>query len=98
MKTDREKLIELIKEANLSMWGRSGISSAAERRAYLADYLISKGVRIPVRCEECRYAEHLLNAEGTPYELCNIDDETAEYTNNVRQPNGFCSYGERKEG
>ena len=55
MKTDRENLIELIKESNLSMWGKSGIASAAERRAYLADYLISKGVTIPVRCSECRY-------------------------------------------
>ena len=100
MKTDREKLIELI-EFGLAEWWEE------HKKTYdhedeneipsIVDYLISKGVTIPVRCWECRYAEHLLNAEGTPYELCNINDETAEYTNNVRHPNGFCSYGERKE-
>lgn len=85
MKTDREKLIALIKEANLSMWGRSGISSAAERRAYLADYLISKGVTIPVRCEDCAYwdDDNRCNApiNGLVREYTNFDD--------------FCSYGER---
>ena len=80
--TDREKLIELIKEANLSMWGRSGISSAAERRAYLADYLISKGVTIPVRCGECNRR---------------MEDKTCYWWGGRVDDKFFCSYGERRE-
>ena len=91
--TDRERLIGVLRFGASQAYSLDTKEDCEE----LADYLISKGVTIPVRCGECRYAEHLLNAEGTPYELCNINDETAEYTNNVRHPNGFCSYGEMKE-
>ena len=86
--TDREKLIELIKEANLSMWGRSGLSSAAERRAYLADYLISKGVKIPVRCGECCY----YNENG----ICCFPNAVQSFYGCKVKENHFCSYGERR--
>lgn len=42
-----------------------------------------------VHCRECRYAEHLLNGAGKPYELCKYDD-----VDSVRLPDDFCSRGE----
>ena len=51
-----------------------------------AAYLISKGVRIPVRCEDCKHWD-----DGRCE--CNTNGLVREYT----LFDDFCSYGERKE-
>ena len=52
MKTDREKLIEILIEKE------NGLTFEQ-----LADYLISKGVTIPVRCGECEKERECKNAQ-----------------------------------
>ena len=42
----REKLVELIHKARLSMWGKNGLSCELARNSYIADYLISHGVTV----------------------------------------------------
>ena len=44
-----------------------------------------------VRCRDCKNGELLLNAQGAEYVVCELDEH------HVWLPNGFCSYGERKE-
>ena len=40
----REKLVELIHKAKLSMWGKNGLSNEKAQNSYIADYLIAHGV------------------------------------------------------
>ena len=48
MKTNKEKLIEWIMES---------VGGCAKYWAEtIADYIISKGVKIPIRCKECLYS------------------------------------------
>ena len=83
--TDREKLIELL-DMNCGY--------VAEMKAEeLADYLISEGAAIPVRCGECRYYEE--HTQNNYY--CGRAEEFSEIITNWVEPNDFCSYGERKE-
>lgn len=63
MKTDREnreKLIELINEANCK-WHNEFASGGIVK--FISDYLISKGVTIPVRCVECEKERECKNAQ-----------------------------------
>lgn len=46
--TERERLIELLKNVQLPRKAKNPYAS-------LADYLLANGVTIPVRCEECKY-------------------------------------------
>lgn len=78
MKTDRERLEEIFRE---------GLVGKTES-AYLADYLISKGVTIPVRCRECKEAER---DDESEWYLCHYHG--CDYNKGEH----FCSYGERKE-
>lgn len=89
MKTDREKLIELIAECK-DKYPCRGTQDYREFKEYLADYLISKGVTIPVRCGECKYwmGEILGNR-------CKYHSGMEHIT--MMPPEGFCSYGERRE-
>lgn len=50
MKTDREKLIELINEANCKWHNEFASGGIVE---FIAGYLISKWVTIPVMCKDC---------------------------------------------
>ena len=89
--TDREKLIEWIEE-----WRNIPIEDIVNSENYLSDYLISKGVAIPVRCSECEY-----NAINVHPEKATEDDyETVFcylYMSDGFVPTDFCSCGERKE-
>ena len=86
MKTDREKLIEML---DMNCGYVSELKSEQ-----LADHLISKGVRIPVRCEECIhwYPLGLDNLIGDCLRPLGAYEDGIE-TN----ADDFCSYGERKE-
>ena len=77
--TDREKLVELINDVlNYLPWGQVSSHTAKE----LADYLITNGVTIPVRCKECRY----YNEDG---EYCGMWGE-------VRHSEHYCDEGVRE--
>ena len=45
-----------------------------------------------VRCRDCVNGELCLNAQGAEYVVCSMDEH------HVWLPNGFCSYGERRDG
>lgn len=74
--TDKKILVELISDIlNYLPWGQVSSHTAGE----LADYLMDKGVTIPVRCKDCRY----YNDDG---EYCGMWGE-------VRHPEHFCDEG-----
>ena len=56
--------------------------------AELANYLISNGVEIPVRCKDCKHRADALDCGNF---LCN-----RKMIGMVR-PNDFCSFGERED-
>lgn len=88
--TEREKLREVINQ-----WLNDPIpfDETFDYGTMLTDYLISKGVTIPVRCGECRYHEQ--HTQNNYY--CGRAEEFSEIITNWVEPNDFCSYGERKE-
>jgi hypothetical protein len=99
MKTDREKLIELI-EFGLAEWWEE------HKKTYdhedeneipsIVDYLMSKGVTIPVRCGECKqWNPSNARAGNTAEDMQAIGG--CEYSKYLRREKDFCSYGERKE-
>ena len=45
-----------------------------------------------VRCKDCANGELCLNSQGSEYVVCVMDEH------HVWLPNGFCCYGERKDG
>lgn len=59
-----------------------------ETVADIADYLISKGITIPVRCGECIYMEEAYEKNG--FLICPASGMEIMNTD-------FCRYGERKE-
>jgi hypothetical protein len=95
MKTDREKLIEFVNEAHeycntINCIGGEECGYDGQLYCFehlLIDYLISKGVRIPTRCEECIYWDD----NGR----CN--SPTNGMVRDYTLFDDFCSYGERKE-
>ena len=44
-----------------------------------------------VRCKDCKHGEVCCNLQGEEYVVCELDEH------HVWIPNGFCSYGERRE-
>lgn len=93
MKTDREKLIEIIK-----MWNKMDIPEEMNLIESLADVLITQGVTIPVRCSEC---EHWYEPR-----FCILTERTygdclrplGAYEDGIETyEDDFCAYGERKE-
>lgn len=73
--TERERLIELLEIRHFL---------TAETTA---DFLLDNGVRLPVTCGECKYAEK----QGVE-----IVGYHCEKTIVWRMGNDFCSYGERR--
>ena len=74
----REKLIELLED----VW-------SADTWEEIADYLISNGVTIPVRCHECKHWKNEING-------CTEDKRFCDIGFYMVHKNGFCSFGERK--
>lgn len=85
MKTDREKLIGLID--SVRYWG-CGTSEE------IADYLISKGAVIPVRCKDCKYYGITGDQSCEVHSSTRLEDD---YYIVTMEPDDFCGYGERKE-
>jgi hypothetical protein len=85
---DREKLIELIAECK-DKYPCRGSQDYREFKEYLADFLVSKGVTIHVRCWECKHHGQY-TITGNIY---------CKHQNGLTDPKAydFCSYGERKE-
>ena len=84
MKTDREKLTTLLNDfvCTLASCDKPTCNEC------IADYLISKGVTIPVRCGECIYMEEAYEKNG--FLICPASGMEIMNTD-------FCSYGERKK-
>lgn len=63
----------------------------------LADYLLSHGVTIPVRCEDCKYYRNHPN--GLCYQWTEPFINAKGYKGEVHcvEPDDYCSYGERKD-
>lgn len=76
----REKLIELIRKAD-----KEDHESLTQdvHYAFMADFLISNGVTIPVRCKDCK------NWEDGYFGYCTKIHTAMDY-------DGFCSNGERR--
>lgn len=101
MKTDREKLIEFVNEAHeycntINCIGGEECGYDGQLYCFehlLIDYLISKGVTIPVRCGECKYY-------FSDIRKCDLHSEMPdEYSSGFSfkmEPTDFCSYGERE--
>lgn len=77
----REKLVEVMEDTRANAaWHHWGYEESA-------DYLISNGVTIPVRCKDCKH---------------NCTFDTLLYCDHVRglagsvSPDGYCYLGERK--
>lgn len=91
----KEKLIKLLYEAK----GKSVDAELFEDASYAqqleieADFLIAKGVTIPVRCRDC---VHWYEPEGTCLKIYS-DGAVSAYAWQFRKPDDFCSYGERKD-
>lgn len=92
MKTDRERLEDIICERLqddicIPHCNHGKCSSVKS----FADYLISRGVTIPVRCSECRYFD-IDDWDGETLYGCEFGG--VEFDVN---PDTYCCYGERKE-
>ena len=99
MKTDREKLIELTSKAEEQYYNETPVGkiSFKTHRAYIADYLISKGVTIPVMCGECKHW-YKFDFEETGGECEALGDCVAYFGCYVEtEMTDFCNRGERKE-
>lgn len=86
MKTDREnreklKLIKLLSKSPVSARKTLDDYLLLSTLGDIADYLISKGSTIPVRCGECKH----------------YDSPFCSQNRRIYSRDGFCSYGERKE-
>ena len=94
--TDREKLIKLLMKSPVS--GRKTLEDymLLSTIGDIADYLISKGVTIPVRCGECKHW-HPSNARMGDTEEDMQAIGGCVYTRYCRREKDFCSCGERKE-
>ena len=86
--TDRERLLELI--GRVQDEGRDYsdvVCSYRTSNESLADYLIANGVKIPIRCKDCKHCDpenrHCDHPMGTEFPF-------------PRKAEDFCSYGERK--
>ena len=65
---------------------------------YVSELAFNQMQRIPtidaepvVRCKDCAHGELCLNLQGAEYVVCELDEH------HVWLPEGFCSYGERRD-
>jgi hypothetical protein len=82
----REKLIELIRKAD-----KEDNESLTQdvHYAFMADFLISNGVTIPVRCKDCKHWADGVNGCTEHVKCCKIGFYMVG-------ENGYCVYGERR--
>ena len=80
----REKLIELIIESP----GLEVLFCTEEEFAKNADWLIARGVTIPVHCHECKHWKNEING-------CTEDKRFCDIGYYMVHKDGFCSFGER---
>lgn len=61
----------------------------------LAEYLVYRGVVLPVRCDECKHSkEYRCRADPMRnHRLCYKDDVTVRFV----EDDFYCAYGERKD-
>ena len=81
----REKLIELIIDSP----GLEVLFCTEEEFAKNADWLIARGVTIPVRCHECKHWKNEING-------CTEDKRFCDIGFYMVHKDGFCSFGQRK--
>ena len=87
----REKLIELLNNSFDEQYGKRGLLTAQ----HTADHLIANGVTILVRCKDCI---HYVQMPGSVVDYrCSIFCGCYERPYPM-EADGFCSYGERREG
>lgn len=92
--TERERLIELLDSADTCYMQKSN-PEPRYFSAFVADYLIESGVRLPVTCGECKYCfpyhRDYVRADEIycshyPYKNCYV----------LVEKDDFCNYGERR--
>lgn len=83
---DREKLVDLIAECRCVHFFPDAIEP-------FADYLIANGVKIVVRCKDCKYYEPVGFNETLECWNSFWNNEFCPETT----PDDFCSYGERRD-
>lgn len=81
----KETLIDLLTGYSLDTY---------EDVQYVADELIAKGVLPVVRCKDCI---HWYDREGVCLKIYS-DGAVSPYAWQDRNPDDYCSYGERKDG
>ena len=81
-------------KADIMVWAvslRNPKLASIDDTLFILDNLPSVDAVEVVRCKDCKHGELNCNLQKKEYVVCELD----EYL--VWLPNGFCSYGERKE-
>ena len=96
--TDRETIIDLLQDVQAKgFWSYGTDMYTGEEGGHvmtpdlIADYLMENGVTIPVRCKDCI---HWYEREGVCLKIYS-DGAVSPYAWQDRNPDDFCSYGER---
>lgn len=94
MKTDREKLLELLDHATEAFR-----FDAWENTDKIADYLIEHDVTIPVRCKDCKYSGmYRFGCEEAERLAClEMEEDGFIRMACAVTPDYYCGNGERKE-
>ena len=86
----------LLEKVQFRLPGKSQYAEVIARCVEITRQLIVDSPTIDavpvVRCRDCVNGELCLNAQGAEYVVCSMDEH------HVWLPNGFCSYGERRDG
>ena len=99
--TDRDKLIELIKQATtshldyLESIDQKGLTDTEGRAKFIAEHLLANGVIVPVRCKDCKYCELRYPAKAIGEEA--IEGYYCFANKRYLKSTDFCSCGELKE-
>ena len=86
--TDRERLLEIL---NVPIHPHENVDPLEA----VADFLLDNGVRVPVLCKDCK---HYDNTEGIYWCHLNSKFYPGGMDWHSFPEDGFCSYGERKDG